>query len=290
MKPTVYIELDAWRDIRKYVMTSTLECSMLGEVESKDNTFIITRVFLPKQTRSAAYTKITNDGIDDLLSRDDINPLKIKAWFHSHVNMGVSPSAVDKTQAAELMSDCDWFICGIFNKKNEYSMYIHWMGMEIEANLEILFDGTYDIEAVKKELEDATIVSEVVPYQPKPAKYKKKKNEYGNTFPWKLSYETHVEQNAYITKTMHEIYEQNIDALPYNSAMAQISSKFIGFMDDDTQMIGSELYSGYLDEIEICEGTHISAINEIKELWELIKENPMDWLDNPFKYTGYTYE
>lgn len=289
MKANVFIELDAWRTVRRYVMSSSEECSMLAEVEVKDNTFLITKIYLPRQTRSAAYTKITPEGVAELLSREDVDPAKIKAWFHSHVNMGCSPSCTDKAQAAELMADCEWFICGIFNKKNEYSMYIHWMGMEIEANLEIVFDADYDEEATKKELEDATVASQVITYvNPTIKKGKKKdKHNYANT--WKLSYVQHTEQNPYITFPVHTAYEQSMLAQSYANIMSQVDSALIANDDDDIMMVGSELYENYLDDVCNLVITNKEAIEKLKQQWEIIKASPIDWLLNPWKYGTRSY-
>lgn len=156
-KPTIYFTLEAYRMVIGYVMASELECSMMGEVETHKNTFLVTKVHLPQQTRSAAFTKITHDGVASLLTNPSINPQKIKAWFHSHVNMGVTPSGQDEKQAQELMSDAEWFIRGIFNKRGEYSLFIHWHGIDIEAKMDILYEVGLDIDALKAELESVTI-------------------------------------------------------------------------------------------------------------------------------------
>lgn len=156
-KPIVWITPEAWDKLMTYVRASDIECSMLCEVEAKSGKFLINKVYLPQQTRSAAFTKITHEGIVEILSTPDINPAKIKAWFHSHVNMSVSPSGQDVSQAKELMQDAEWFIRGILNKRAEYSLFIHWMGIDIEADLQIMNVLSGNIEQAKKELEEATV-------------------------------------------------------------------------------------------------------------------------------------
>jgi len=157
-KSTVRITKEAYKRIKDIVTASDLEVSMLCEVEVENNALCITKVHIPKQTRSAAYTKITNEGIFELLQNPDADASKLKCWIHSHVNMGVSPSGQDESQAEELMNDAEWFIRGIFNKKGEYSLTVHWKGLEASATLVIDEEAT-DLEAVKKEIEDATVPS-----------------------------------------------------------------------------------------------------------------------------------
>ncbi len=173
-KPIVWITPDCWDKLITYVKASDVECSMLCEVESSGGRFLINKVYLPKQTRSAAFTKITHEGIVELLTNQDINPAKLKAWFHSHVNMSVTPSSQDVSQAKELMQDAEWFIRGILNKKYEYSLFIHWMGIDIEADLEVAHQLTEDLEQAKAELAAATVTE--------PITYSKTGYPHGGTY------------------------------------------------------------------------------------------------------------
>ena len=228
-KPVVQITLEAWRKIRGYVLASDIECSMLAEVETKNNRFVISKVYLPKQTRSAAFTKITHDGVAELLTTEGVDPSKIKAWFHSHVNMGVTPSGVDVTQAKELMADAEWFIRGIFNKKNEYSMHVHWMGIEMEAEMQISYDGTYDFVKIRQELEDVTVKEFGIPvtvYEPqsdgtyKPLERGSKKNKsVTNGFAYKCSEHLHRQQNKYLDKEAIDLYADIEEAPSFGAFM-----------------------------------------------------------------------
>lgn len=160
MKSSIYITRPAYNRIRAIVQASNLEVSMLGEVEIKDKNVIITEIHIPRQTRSAAFTEIVHDGISELLE-SGVDPSKVKCWIHSHVNMGVSPSGQDVSQAKELMKDSDWFIRGIFNKKNEYTLSLHWNNLIVDCELLILEDNVEDIEAIKREIEEKTVVRQV---------------------------------------------------------------------------------------------------------------------------------
>lgn len=127
----VYFDFEAWKLLHAAVTASTLECSLIGIVSKKEDHFVVEKLYIPKQTRLAAYTKIVDEGIFELLEDSTIPSEKLKIWIHSHVNMGVSPSATDISQAKELMQDAEWFICGIWNKKAEYSLYLKFMGRDL---------------------------------------------------------------------------------------------------------------------------------------------------------------
>jgi hypothetical protein len=169
MKPTIYITRQAYNRVRAIVQASDLEVSMLGEVEVEDKNIIITEIHIPKQTRSPAFTEIVHDGISELLE-SGVDPSKIKCWIHSHVNMGVSPSGQDVAQAKELMKDSDWFMRGIFNKKNEYTLSVHWNNFVVDCDLLILEDDDEDIEAIKKEIQEKTVVRAITSGWTKPPK------------------------------------------------------------------------------------------------------------------------
>lgn len=153
-KLVVHILPEAYALVRKMVEVSSLECSMLGEVEQRPEpgiTFLITKIFIPFQTRSATETTIDSSKLPEVIESEQIDNQKVKCWFHSHVNMAPHPSGQDEIQIKELMNDADWFIRGIFNKKNEYTLSVHWMGLEIEAILEIKYSAQTltDAEATK---------------------------------------------------------------------------------------------------------------------------------------------
>lgn len=160
-KMTIYILPQTYAKLKAYVKASSVECSMLCQVQlnySSEVKMLITKMVVPYQTRMATETTIDETRLFEVLTAEGIDHQKLKCWLHSHVNMSTSPSGQDQKQAAILMNDCEWFIRGIFNKRNEYTLSVHWMGVEIEAVLEIL-DTTnpIDMKAIEKQLEDKTI-------------------------------------------------------------------------------------------------------------------------------------
>jgi proteasome lid subunit RPN8/RPN11 len=100
--------------------------------ELEDNQFLVEEVFLPKQECHSTTTEIIPEGEFELISHlnakdveegvDIFGPAarvsRMNAWFHSHVNMGTSPSGQDLSQVDfyRKRSALPWFIRGIVNK------------------------------------------------------------------------------------------------------------------------------------------------------------------------------
>lgn len=274
-KPVVYITADAWHKIRGYVMASKLECSMLCEVSSDNNRFVIDAVHLPEQTRSACYTKITHAGVASILTNKDVNPLKVKCWVHSHVNMQPTPSATDENQAKELMEDAEWFIRMIVNKKDNYTLFIHWHGIDIECDLEILGDEEFNIEELEKELDAVTVVAPIIEAKHQFVTYGAnqqtsffKNDEYvsseTNIYNPRtlITYKEHLSQNPHISVPVHNKYVMTYAARPYlawfNAIKKRIpkgmGKKFLAqvyeeYLDNLTEGI----YEGYCLELSIGE-------------------------------------
>lgn len=261
-KPVVYITSEAWNKIRGYVLVSKLECSMLCEVSSEDNKFIIDVVHLPQQTRSAAYTKITHAGIASVLTNKDVNPLKVKCWVHSHVNMGVTPSSVDVQQATELMEDAEWFIRMIVNKSDNYSLFIHWHGIDIECDLEIIDDESFNIEEIEKELEAVTVEPVYTPIVSKQCvsfgtqigifteedEYEycgvRRNTQRAN----KLIYKNHLAQNPHINLATHNNYIMCERAKSYSEWFSAIKKKIPKAL---SKQLLADAYSEYIDAITV---------------------------------------
>ena len=81
--------------------------------------FTITEIFVPEQRVHGAETDISAEALGalahELIDRG-VDTTNLYYWGHSHVNMGVGPSAQDEQQVAEYLPTCRWFIRGIYNK------------------------------------------------------------------------------------------------------------------------------------------------------------------------------
>lgn len=100
--------------------------------ELGDNQFLVEEVLLPKQECHSTTTEILPEGefelINQLNAKDQEEGVDIcgpqarvsrmNAWFHSHVNMGTSPSGQDLAQVEFYRKRCalPWFLRGIVNK------------------------------------------------------------------------------------------------------------------------------------------------------------------------------
>lgn len=119
--PQVYYTPLVWESIRYLVDTIATEVGWLGLVDiDDDGNYLVTEIFVPKQTVSGVETDITPEALVDLavdLESKGISSEKLIYWGHSHVNMGVSPSMQDEVQVEEFLDNgCKYFIRGIYNK------------------------------------------------------------------------------------------------------------------------------------------------------------------------------
>lgn len=116
--PTVWTSAKAYHKINLAIATCTKEVGWFGLVDIVEGGYLITDIFVPKQDVLPTETDIKPEDIAELaLAVDD--PEKLIYWGHSHVNMGVSPSAQDELQTLEYLEHADIFIRGIYNKKGE---------------------------------------------------------------------------------------------------------------------------------------------------------------------------
>ncbi|MGH1373594.1 MAG: hypothetical protein ACRBBW_16255 [Cellvibrionaceae bacterium] len=120
--PVLYYEEKAFRTIQYLVEKCTKEVGWLGLVEPLGDDYLITKIYVPKQTVTGTETDIEAEDMADLALQiitagDD--PSELRYWGHSHVHMGVRPSAQDEEQVDEYLADCDYFIRGIYNKRGD---------------------------------------------------------------------------------------------------------------------------------------------------------------------------
>ncbi len=123
-------------------------------VERDNYNFLIKDVFYPKHCLvSAATCEIDPTGMQQIMMyliengrEDDLENLK--AWGHSHVNMGISPSQQDDNQALELVRDNgDYLIRLIGNKQGLVGITFYDLEKNMKfMNLEFETEGPSDEE------------------------------------------------------------------------------------------------------------------------------------------------
>jgi len=116
--PRVWYTPTAHSKIMHTVAVCTKEVGWFGTVEVVDGGYLITDIFVPKQTVTSTQTDILPEDLADIVMQVD-DPEKLYYWGHSHVGMPVAPSGQDEDQTEEYLQHTDVFIRGIYNKRGE---------------------------------------------------------------------------------------------------------------------------------------------------------------------------
>ncbi len=114
--PNVWYTNRAFQKMQTAIIMCQDEVGWLGTVDEVKGGYLITDIFVPKQTVHGTETEILPEDLANIVSEID-EPEKLLFWGHSHVNMSVSPSVQDEAQTEEYLDDVDFFIRGIYNKK-----------------------------------------------------------------------------------------------------------------------------------------------------------------------------
>jgi hypothetical protein len=121
-QPTVYFTNEALATIDYIVAQCAKEIAWLGLVEEMENSFLVTKVYLPKQTVTGTSVDIEPDAmnllIHELITAGE-DPNKLRYHGHSHVNMAVNPSSIDQNHMRDYLEHVDYFIRSIHNKKGD---------------------------------------------------------------------------------------------------------------------------------------------------------------------------
>lgn len=130
--PYVLIDGDALRTMQLYIEECPDEIGWLCSATRSGRAITIHQTYLFEQEVHSTTTEITPDGLakfgEELLAQPDGMDIwnSIKAWGHSHVNMGITPSAQDNTQMNTFKEGGhDWFVRIIGNKKGDMKIDIY---------------------------------------------------------------------------------------------------------------------------------------------------------------------
>lgn len=190
----ICITPEAERKRQAYIDRCDLEISGLGVVEVVDNTILITDVFLLKQEVSAGGTILDKKAIHKLTNKclmKGISPLKLKYWWHSHVEMGVGWSKIDKDTMEKTFQPQDYFVSTVGNKKGEQRTRIDLfspMKATIDGiGLYVVHDDQVEYDkAIEDEIESLVTKMEIIKFgkgavnQVGYNKYKQKQAEVGD--------------------------------------------------------------------------------------------------------------
>lgn len=170
-KPRIVYSPLAWTKQTLLILSQSGEVGWHGIVENKgNNVFVITDVLVYPQMVSSATVTTDELTYSNWLGGqpDDIFP-KIRAHFHSHVNMVVTPSGVDEKDKESIVSQMkegrDYYIFMIWNKRFEYSadIYDAVNGIRFGAkDITVEIEGLGEINAwLEKATENITEKKEV---------------------------------------------------------------------------------------------------------------------------------
>jgi len=119
--PTVWLLPEVDQRLRAWVDIASGEMSALGLVEKIAGGFLVTKIFLPKQTCGPAETELDQAAIAQLLAEldatgDDV--AKLRLWAHSHAAFRCFWSGTDEATVRHLAND-DWTLALVINKTGE---------------------------------------------------------------------------------------------------------------------------------------------------------------------------
>ena len=139
-KVQVHFSSAAYYKMKELVKQCTNEIGWDGIVErdpEDSRVFYVEDIIVFPQTVTGATVDTDDDKYAVWLNMlDDETFNKRRFNGHSHVNMGVTPSATDMTYREQSIRNIpDFFIFGIFNKRDEYSFAVY----DIENN--VMYDN-----------------------------------------------------------------------------------------------------------------------------------------------------
>lgn len=137
-QPEIYFTREAWVKQCHLVKMCSKEVGWFGLVDydEQENVFTITELVIPCQEVTSAETNIGKEDLADAameLIEQGKDTGKLYAWFHSHVNMGVSPSPQDEYQVEDYLEDLadqpevPAFIRGIQNKAGDLKLDVYFI-------------------------------------------------------------------------------------------------------------------------------------------------------------------
>lgn len=130
-KPLLIFTARAWLKMNELVHFYSSEVAAHGTVIKMNNDYFITDIFVYPQDVSGVTAESSDDYITWLSDLEDEQINTMRFQFHSHVNMGVTPSVVDREHRTQMLTHIkDFYIFAILNKKRD----MHCEVYDIETN------------------------------------------------------------------------------------------------------------------------------------------------------------
>lgn len=178
-KPKIIFTKDAYCKMLTLVNNNTGEVGWNGTVERDDLTFKITDILVYPQ--DVTGTTVTCDEIEtgvwlNSFPNEIFNKIRFQA--HSHVNMTVTPSSVDRAMydkyESSVIDDGDYYIFMIVNKKGDFFVELY---DTVSNKVYYYKDVDIEIEGMSEFLEQAK--SNIREYKYTPQTNNKPKNKEG---------------------------------------------------------------------------------------------------------------
>ena len=115
----LYLLPEVEERIRHYTELAAGEVSGLGTVEEFDGGFLVTDIFLPRQSCSAGGTELGQESVATLIMELDqagVDSGMLRFWFHSHSALDVFWSGTDE-QCIDNLANGDYVLSLVTNKK-----------------------------------------------------------------------------------------------------------------------------------------------------------------------------
>ena len=131
--PKIIFTDEAADKIWELVDACEKEIAWHGLVTKEKNTYTIYDILVfPQEVTASTATAKEEEYVMWMNELDDETFNHMRFNRHSHVNMGVTPSAIDTDYQQTLANTVqDFYIFGIFNKKRSYNLYLY----DTEQNL-----------------------------------------------------------------------------------------------------------------------------------------------------------
>ncbi|MCO6500488.1 MAG: hypothetical protein J5I47_08945 [Vicingus serpentipes] len=152
--PQIIIPWDVFEDIKSIVDARYSEIGWIGEATKLSNKlFRIDKVTVPQQEANAATTEISDEGIFEVIMKNEINGDNFRYWGHSHGDMGVFASGQDDTQMREFAESCEWFVGTIHNRRGDMFGYLVDNARGIYfTNIDIVIEEDPAIQEIENEI------------------------------------------------------------------------------------------------------------------------------------------
>lgn len=164
-KPLVYFTKVATDKMKALVNGTDKEIAWHGIIDKQKHTYIVEDILVYPQVVTSVTVNTDDEEYAKWLNAiDDVSFNKLRMQGHSHVNMGVSPSAVDTTYYNLLLNNLnkdDYYMFLILNKKNSIFINIYDYTQNIIFETEDIMVQFEETESYRKWYEDAmTLIKE----------------------------------------------------------------------------------------------------------------------------------